>query len=102
LVLRCVAAGNGCALTANQKLAADANADNLVTAFDATQILRYVAANGANANTGQVGNWKFSPVSREYSSLSNPLADENYTALLIGEVNGDWTTSNNLGFDENN
>jgi murein DD-endopeptidase MepM/ murein hydrolase activator NlpD len=93
LVLRHVAAGGqgANALNANQILAADTDGSNSVSAFDATQILRYVAANGSNANTGQVANWKFSPVSRPYSSLSNSLTGENYTAVLIGEINGDWT-----------
>lgn len=90
LVLRCVAAGAGCALTANQRLAADANNSGDITPFDATQILRFVAANGQTAATGQVGNWKFAPASRTYSSLSNSLSNENHTAILIGEVNGNW------------
>ncbi|MDQ4120908.1 MAG: hypothetical protein M3209_05635 [Acidobacteriota bacterium] len=92
LVLRHVAANaQGVnALTANQQKAADTDADNLVTAFDATQILRFVAANGPNANTGQTGNWKFLPQVREYPSLGNSLSGENYEAVLIGEVDGDW------------
>ncbi|HYP49950.1 MAG TPA: hypothetical protein VEQ34_03340, partial [Pyrinomonadaceae bacterium] len=58
--------------------------------FDATLILRYVAAGGPNANTGQIGNWKFDPVPRPYSPLNGSMSDENYTAILVGEVNGDW------------
>ncbi|MDQ4120079.1 MAG: hypothetical protein M3209_01255 [Acidobacteriota bacterium] len=91
LVLRCVAAGGNCALTPNQQSAANTDGDSGVTAFDATQILRFVAANGPNANTGQVGNWKFDPVSKPYFALSDSLAGENYTAFLIGEIDGDWT-----------
>lgn len=93
LVLRHVAAnGQGAnALNANQQSAADTNNDALLTAFDATQILRYVAANGANANTGQAGNWKFLPASRTYNAMNNSLSGENYEAVLIGEVSGDWT-----------
>lgn len=94
LVLRCVAAGANCALTANQKIAANTDGDSNVTAFDATQILRYVAANGSNANTGQVGNWKFDVASRNYSPLNASYPNEDYTAFLIGEVDGDWTPGN--------
>jgi hypothetical protein len=92
LVLRHVAAGGQGvnALSANQKLAADTNSDNDVSSFDATQILRFVAANGQNADTGQVGNWKFSPASRSHPSLGVNVSDADYTAFLIGEVNGDW------------
>lgn len=90
LVLRCVAAGNACALTPNQRMAADTNNSGDVTAFDATQILRFVAANQQTANTGQIGNWKFLPEKRDYESLPSTLSDQNYKAILIGEINGDW------------
>jgi TolB protein len=98
LVLRHVAAnGVGAnALNANQKIAADANGDGSISPFDATLILRYVAANGSNANTGEVGNWRFSPPSRDYESLFNSLAGQDYEAILVGEINGDWTPPANL------
>jgi hypothetical protein len=93
LILRHVAAnGTGPnALNANQQKAADANGDGSVSPFDATLVLRYVAANGQNANTGQIGNWKFDPVSRPYQPLSSSALNQNYTAVLIGEINGNWT-----------
>ncbi|MDQ4122848.1 MAG: carboxypeptidase regulatory-like domain-containing protein [Acidobacteriota bacterium] len=91
LVLRCVAAGPvNCALTDNQKFAANSDGDTNITAFDATQILRYVAANGPNANTGQVGTWKFVPSSRVYSNLQSNIVNENYSGFVIGDVDGDW------------
>ncbi|HYP49751.1 MAG TPA: cohesin domain-containing protein, partial [Pyrinomonadaceae bacterium] len=98
LVLRHVAAnGTGAnALNANQKIAADANGDGSISPFDATLILRYVAANGSNANTGQIGNWRFSPASRNYESLVNSLAGQDYEAILVGEINGNWTPPTNL------
>jgi hypothetical protein len=93
LVLRHVAAnGTGAnALNANQQKAADGNGDGSISPFDATLILRYVAANGQNANTGQVGNWKFDPVPRPYQPLNGSMSNENYAAILVGEVNGNWT-----------
>jgi TolB protein len=92
LVLRHVAAGgNGTsALSANQQLAADTDGDKSVTAFDATQILRFVAGNGQNSGTGQTGKWTFAPASRNYPVLFNSLENQDYTAILIGEVSGDW------------
>jgi hypothetical protein len=92
LVLRHVAAnGQGPnALSVNQQKAADTNGDGNISPFDATLILRYVAANGPNANTGEVGNWKFLPGTQNYQSLNNSLSGENYEAVLIGEINGDW------------
>jgi hypothetical protein len=93
LVLRHVAA-NGVgpnALNANQQIAADASGDGNISPFDATLILRYIAAGTSNANTGQVGNWKFDPASRPYQPLNNSMSNENYSAILVGEVNGNWT-----------
>jgi hypothetical protein len=95
LVLRHVAAnGQGAnALNANQRIAADANGDGNISTFDATVILRYVAANGANANTGQVGTWKFVPPQRTYFPLLSSQTNQNYEAILVGEINGTWTPS---------
>jgi CSLREA domain-containing protein len=93
LVLRHVAAnGQGPnALSVNQQKAADTNGDGNISPFDATLILRYIAAGGQTPNTGQTGNWKFLPGTQNYQSLNNSLSGENYEAVLIGEVNGDWT-----------
>jgi hypothetical protein len=91
LILRCVAAGANCALSENQRIAADTNNDNSITPFDATLILRFVAANGQTTATGQTGAWKFIPNLRNYNAMLNSLSGENYTAILVGEVNGNWT-----------
>jgi hypothetical protein len=93
MVLRHVAAnGQGPnALNPNQRIAADTNGDGNISPFDATLILRYVAVGAPNANTGHVGNWKFSPPRRNYESLFNSLAGQDYEAILVGEVNGNWT-----------
>jgi CSLREA domain-containing protein len=93
LVLKHVAAnGQGPnVLSLNQQKAADANGDGNITPFDATLILRYVAAGGPTANTGQTGNWKFLPGTQNYQSLNNSLSGEDYEAVLIGEINGNWT-----------
>lgn len=90
LVLRFVAAGGG-TLTSNQQIAADTNGNNSITSFDATQVLRFVAAGGPTAQTGQTGNWKLNPSSRNYASLTTSISSEDYDAMLVGEVNGNWT-----------
>ena len=100
LVLRCVAAGPSCTLTPNQKFAADTNNSGDITPFDATLILRYVAASGANANTGGTGTWKFAPPSRTYNPLSVSQTNQDYTAILLGEVNGDWMPASQPTFSE--
>lgn len=90
LVLRFVAAGANGALTPNQRLAADTDSNGSVTAFDATQILRYVAANATNETTGAIGTWKFNPPVRNYNSVFDSMTDENYDAILVGDVDGSW------------
>jgi Concanavalin A-like lectin/glucanases superfamily/Cohesin domain/Carboxypeptidase regulatory-like domain/Dockerin type I domain len=90
LVLRDVAAGGG-TLSPNQQIAADTNGNGLVTSFDATQILRYVAAGGQTVDTGEAGNWKINPPFRSYAPLLSSIGNENYVAMLVGEVSGNWT-----------
>ncbi|HEX9927729.1 MAG TPA: carboxypeptidase regulatory-like domain-containing protein [Pyrinomonadaceae bacterium] len=99
MILRHIAAnGQGPnALNANQQIAADTSGDGNITPFDATLILRYLAAGGPNANTGQTGTWKFDPVSNPHPALNSSVSGENYTAILIGEINGDWTPPASLG-----
>ncbi|HEX8567966.1 MAG TPA: BACON domain-containing carbohydrate-binding protein [Pyrinomonadaceae bacterium] len=98
MILRHVAA-NGAgpnALNANQKIAADTSGDGNITPVDATLILRYIAAGGSNANTGQVGAWKFELPSRTYNNLTTDPTGQDYTAFLIGDVNGDWQSPANF------
>ncbi|MDQ4121935.1 MAG: dockerin type I domain-containing protein [Acidobacteriota bacterium] len=93
VVLRCVAAGANCELTGNQPQAADTDNDGSTTAFDATLILRYVAANGPTNNTGQTGTWEFIPPQRTYSPLTGNQTGQDYVAVLVGDVDGDWMPS---------
>lgn len=76
-------------LTANQQAAADASGDGTVTSFDAALIAQYVVG---LPNTAQTGSWKFMPPSRSYPTVDNKTG-ENYTAILIGEVSGNWTSA---------
>lgn len=90
LVLRYVAAGGG-TFSPNQQIAADTNDNGSVTSFDATQILRFTDAGGPTSGTGQAGTWKFNPPIHRYFPLLSSIRDENYAALLIGEVSGNWS-----------
>ena len=98
MILRHVAAnGQGPnVLNPNQRIAADTNGDGDITPVDATLILRYIAAGGSNANTGQVGAWKFELPSRTYNNLTTDPTGQDYTAFLIGDVNGDWQSPANF------
>lgn len=93
LVLRYVASGgsSASALSASQQRAADTDGDGTVSSFDATQMLRYVASNGASSGTGQIGTWRFTPSQRTYAPLLGSQYNQNYEAVLVGEVTGDWS-----------
>lgn len=81
-------AANSIALTPNQLIAADVSGDGTVSSFDASLIARTAAGTG---NNGTAGQWKFVPAARTYNNLTANLSGENYQAILLGEVSGNWT-----------
>ena len=75
-------------LTPNQQVAADTSNNGSVTAFDASQIARFplnIPAPGSLAGT-----WKFSPVNQSVPNLSGNQTNVNLTAILVGDVSGNW------------
>jgi hypothetical protein len=77
-------------LTPNQQLAGDATNNGSLSGLDAARIAQFAAG---LANPGIAGQWKFSPASRTYPSVNGPLANQNYEAILVGDVTGNWTPS---------
>ncbi len=77
-------------LTGNQLIAADTSGNGMVSSFDAGQIARYVAA---ISGSGSTGTWKFIPISRNYASVSSNVAGEDFVAILMGEVSGNWANT---------
>jgi autotransporter-associated beta strand protein len=77
-------------LTGNQLIVADVSNNGSISSFDAGQIARYVAALPPFGVTGQ---WRFTPVNRMYDSVTTELNGEDYTALLMGEVSGNWSNT---------
>jgi hypothetical protein len=74
----------------NQRIAADADDDGILTSFDASLIARKVA--GLN-DTGIVGTWKFNPATRSYSPLSASQTSQDFDAILVGDTSGSWSGS---------
>ncbi|HMY75889.1 MAG TPA: NF038122 family metalloprotease, partial [Blastocatellia bacterium] len=72
-----------------QQVAADANNDRRITGFDAALIAK-ASVEIFDDSTSVVGMWKFVPDKREYSSIAGEMTGQNYTAVLVGDVNGDW------------
>ncbi len=77
-------------LTGNQFLVADVSGNGTLSSFDAGQLARYVAA---VPGSGSTGNWRFVPVNRPYPSVTTNISAEDYSALLMGEVSGNWTNT---------
>lgn len=78
-------------LTGNQLIVADVSGNGTVSSFDAGQIARYAA--GIVTGVGSTGTWRFTPVNRSYASVTGSVAGEDFVALLMGEVSGNWANT---------
>ena len=89
-------------VTQNQRFVADTSGNGGVTSNDAALIARFAAG---LTGTGVTGQWRFfvtgapSPLptvpqtyndSRSYASVSSALTGEDFVALLVGEVSGNY------------
>ena len=77
-------------LTGNALTVADVSNNGTVSSFDASEIANYAVS---GSPVGITGTWKFSPVSRTYSSVPSSIGGEDYVGLLMGEVSGNWNNS---------
>ncbi len=80
-------------LTGAAATAADVNRSGSITPFDAYLILQYAAGliPLPFPNAGIV--WEFSPATRTYPELATTLTDQDFTAILLGDVSGNWSAS---------
>ncbi len=74
-------------LNATQIIVADVSGNGTVTSFDAAMIASYVVA---LPGTGQTGTWKFVPANRPYADVNTNHVNQDYSALLMGDVTGNW------------
>src|SRR5262249_8491816 len=70
---------SGCRLTA-----ADVNGDNVVNTVDTLAIQRFYV--GFQTGLANVGRYQFTPVNRTYSGMVNNQTNQNYNALVVGDV----------------
>ncbi len=75
-------------LTSCQQLAGDTSNNGELSSFDAALIAQYVV--GINNPASIAGTWKFVPPSRSYASLSGDQINQNFDAVLMGDVSGNW------------
>jgi hypothetical protein len=74
-------------LNATQQTVADVSGTGGITSFDAALIARYVVS---LPNTGLSGTWRFDPVFRNYPNVNTNQTGQDYVALLMGDVTGNW------------
>lgn len=73
-------------LSASQFSAADVSNNGTVSSFDAGQIAAYTAS----LPGGTTGTWKFNPANYSHPNVNANISGENYAALLMGDVSGNW------------
>lgn len=83
-------AAGAVSLTGNQLLVADVSNNGQITSFDAAQIAKFVTG---SPPFGITGTWKFIPVNRSYASVTSSVTGEDFIALLMGEVSGNWANT---------
>lgn len=77
-------------LNAAQMVVADVSGTGGVSSFDSALVASFVVS---APNTGMTGDWKFVPASNTHASVSGSISGEDYSALLMGEVSGNWIDS---------
>jgi len=80
--------------SSGQTIAGDVDGDDKITTYDASLIAQYVVD---QQNVAQVASWVFEPEKRTYQDIAAALTNQNFTAVIRGNVHGGWTPSNQLG-----
>jgi hypothetical protein len=84
-------------LTGPAAIAADVNKSGQITAFDAYYILQKAVDAIPLPFPGAGKVWDFEPNSRTVTGLTNNLNGQNFTAILLGDVSGNWAPSQQVG-----
>ncbi len=84
------AAGVPPLLTGSQLIVADVSNNGTISSFDAAEVAKFVVG---TPPFGSSGNWIFSPVNMTYPSITMNIPGQDYSALLMGEVSGNWANS---------
>ncbi|MBK8464675.1 MAG: hypothetical protein IPL32_02485 [Chloracidobacterium sp.] len=74
-------------LTGNPLIVADVSGNGSISSFDAGQVARYAAG---VPGSGSAATWIFSPANRNYAAVTSNVKGEDFVALLMGDVSGNW------------
>lgn len=86
-------------LNSTQQIAADVSGNGTITSLDASYIAQYVAG---FPNPSITGTWKFNPANRSYPNVQTNYTGQDYSAILMGEVTGNWNPATPLYGDRAN
>ncbi len=75
-------------LSGNALVVADVSANGFVNSYDAGLIASFV--NASPYPHGFASKWRFLPASKTYGAITGFLPGQNFTALLMGDVSGNW------------
>jgi hypothetical protein len=78
-------------LSGYQFTAGDVNRSGAITSMDAFYILQRSVGLIALPFPGAGVVWSFDPASRSYSNLSSNLSGQDFTAVLLGDITGNWS-----------
>jgi hypothetical protein len=74
----------GTPLSGCRRTAADVNGDAAINTVDVVAIQRFFL--GLSTGIANVGKYQFSPASRTYPQITQDWIDQNYDALVFGDV----------------
>lgn len=77
-------------LNDNQKKAADVDNNGVIDSMDASYVLKHSVGLLDLPFPGQGKVWTFSPDKKDYLNLNSSKNNQNFTAILIGDVSGNW------------
>lgn len=77
-------------LNATQQAVGDVSGNGSLSSFDAALIAGFTVS---NPNSGSSGTWRFNPASNFHATVNSSVTGEDYAALLMGEVSGNWSNA---------
>ena len=80
-------------LSAEETRAADVNRNSAISAMDASYILKAAVGLIQVPFPGAGKVWDFLPEERLYSPFNSNLSGQDFTAVLLGDVSGNWSTA---------
>ena len=88
-------------MTPNQRVAGDVSGNGSISSYDATLVSQFRVGiiTRFPAAVAHASDWAFVPASRSYQPLASDRTGEDYTAILYGDVTGNWAPQESAGIE---